>query len=153
MRDVVMSFFEGAGIKVEPGVAGDPGDEGVLRVGFIGENGCFSCAARVDEETGVLSFYTLCPFSVPQGRMAQALELVARLNWGHALGALELDVDTGELRFKTSIDVEGAGLDEALVGNLVYANVASIDSMLPALTAALVQGASVRAALASIQAA
>lgn len=135
MREIVRAFFQSEEIPVE-----DAEDGKVLRVAFEGENGRFLGLARVHEGTSVLAFYTLCPIEVPAERMADALELVARLNNGHVLGNLELDVDEGTLRFKTSVDVEGAELTEDLVANVVYANVASLDQMLPAITAVVVKG-------------
>ena len=39
----------------------------------------------------------------------------------------------GELRFKTSIDVEGGQLTSTMVKNLVYTNLAVMDQYLPGL--------------------
>jgi hypothetical protein len=145
VREAVLTFFRQEQIAVE--TAGD-----VVRVAFAGENGRFLCFARIDEETGVLAFYSLCPVEVPPERMAAALELVARFNHGHLLGNLELDVDTGELRCKTSIDVEGETLTPGLVAHVVYANVATLDRALPAITAVVVKGTPVRDALKALEA-
>jgi hypothetical protein len=145
MRDAVMAFFQGEGIEVEAA------EGGILRVAFSGENGRFLCFVRADEDIGVFAFYSLAPIEVPPERMALALELVARLNWGHALGNLELDVDSGQLRFKTSIDVENEVLTEGLVANAVYDNVASLDRVLPAITAVVVKGTPVPEALRALE--
>lgn len=145
MRDVVRAFFQSEEIAVEDAEEGK-----VLRVAFEGENGRFLGLVRVHEGTSVLAFYTLCPVEVPPERMTDALELVARLNNGHVLGNLELDVDDGTMRFKTSIDIEGAELTEDLVANVVYANVASLDQMLPAITAVVVKGTRPRDAVQAI---
>jgi hypothetical protein len=133
MRDVVMRFFEGEGVKVEV-------VDGVLRTAFSGENGRFLSFSRIDEDTGVFVFYSLAPVQVPADKLASALELVARLNYGHTLGNLEIDVESGEIRMKTSIDIEGEELTEGLVANVVYANLASLDQFLPAITAVVLKG-------------
>jgi hypothetical protein len=146
MRDVLRAFFESEGITVETA------DDGrVMRVAFQGENGRFLGFVRAGDAAGVLALYTLCPVEVPGDRMSDALELVARLNSTSVLGNLELDVDTGALRYKTSIDVEGAELTEDLVANLVWSNVASLDRMLPAITAVVVKGARPRDAVQAIE--
>ena len=134
MRDIVLGFLESEGIPFDEA-------EGILRLAFSGENGRFTAYLRVNETTGVIVLYALSPVSAPPARLGAATELVARLNFGHTLGNLEPDVESGELRFKTSLDVEGEELTEGLVANLVYANIASLDQMLPALTACLVKGA------------
>ena len=132
MRDVVLTFFKSEGIEVVK-------EEGsVLHLAFTGETARFRGIASVDENISVLSFYSLCPVAVPKQHMTRALELVSRLNFGHMLGNLELDVDSGQIRFKTSLDVEGEELTEGLVANLVYANIASMEQMLPAIRAVIV---------------
>lgn len=145
MRDVLRAFFASEGIDVETA------DDGrVMRVAFQGENGRFLGFVRAGDAAGVLALYTLCPIEVPAERMSDALELVARLNATSVLGNLEIDVDSGALRYKTSIDVEGAELTEDLVANLVWSNVASLDRMLPAITAVVVKGAKPRDAVAAL---
>jgi len=141
MRDVVLEFFRGENLTVVTS------DDGFMRITMPSERGPVSCALRADEGTGVVVFYSLCPIEVPAERMSAALELVARLNAGHVLGNLELDVDTGAIRFKTSIDVEGEALNEGLFANLVYANVASLEQMLPAITAVVIEQKSPRDAM------
>ncbi len=144
MRDVVLSFLASEHIDIESE------DHEHLHVAFSGESGRFQGLVRVDEDTGVLAFYALCPVEVPRERMAPALELMARLNYGHVLGNLELDVDTGLIRFKTSLDIEGEEPTEGLVANCVYANIASIEQMLPAIRAVCLENKDVHTALQTI---
>lgn len=149
MRDLLLAFFESENIHV------DVADDGrVLRVAFQGENGRFLGFVRAGDAAGVMALYTLCPIEVPPEKISDALELVARLNSTSVLGNLELDVDAGTLRYKTSIDVEGvddtAALEE-IVANLVWSNVASLDRMLPAIAAVIVKGARPRDAVRAIE--
>ena len=144
MRDVVLGFCKSENIEIES-TQGERGD--VLNVAFAGETGRLSGVLHVDENIGVLTVYSLCPVRVTPPRTAAALELVARLNFGHMLGNLEIDVDSGLIRFKTSIDVEGEELTDGLVANCVYANIASMEQMLPAIRAVVVEEVDVRAAL------
>lgn len=143
MRDVILEFLKSEQIEHEQ--AGE-----ILRLSFSGENGRFHAFLRANEATGVVALYAMSPVTAPPSRLTDAYELVARLNYGHALGNLEIEPDTGELRFKTALDVEGEELTEGLLANLVYANVASLDQMLPAITACLVKGATPREAVKSI---
>ncbi|HEY4220942.1 MAG TPA: YbjN domain-containing protein [Myxococcota bacterium] len=142
MRDVVLGFCKGEGIEVR-----GTGDGAIFPVTFKGESGPIGGLMRVDEVTGVIAVYTVFAKTVPSQRMTAVLELVARLNFGHVLGNLEIDVDSGALRFKTSLDVEGEEVTEGLVANCVYANIASFEQMLPALTAVIDAGEPVPQAL------
>jgi hypothetical protein len=48
-----------------------------------------------------------------------------------------MDFADGEIRYKTSIDVEGSHLDSALIGQLVYANVQVMNTYLPCIMAVI----------------
>lgn len=61
-------------------------------------------------------------------------------NFGLAVGAFELSLETGELNFRTGVNISGFEPDEALIRHLVYQNVVTFDKYLPALTAVLEQG-------------
>ena len=58
-------------------------------------------------------------------------EFITRANYGLKVGNFEMDMDDGEARFKTSIDVEKSELTRMLVSNLVYINVWTMDRYLP----------------------
>lgn len=60
-------------------------------------------------------------------------EYLTRANYGLVLGNFEMDFRDGEVRYKTSIDVEGAEIVPGLIRNLVYANVITMDRYLPGL--------------------
>ncbi|MBC7340390.1 MAG: YbjN domain-containing protein [Firmicutes bacterium] len=78
-------------------------------------------------------FYSVCPVNVPEGKRLAVAEYLTRANYGLVIGNFEMDFRDGEVRYKTSIDVEGAEIAPALVRNLVYANVITMDRYLPGL--------------------
>jgi hypothetical protein len=47
-------------------------------------------------------------------------EFLTRANSGMVIGNFELDFADGEIRYKTSIDVEGDKLSYAIIKRLVY---------------------------------
>ncbi|WP_049790798.1 hypothetical protein [Trichormus azollae] len=55
-------------------------------------------------------------------------ECITRANYGMIIGNFELDFNDGEIRYKTSIDAEGERLSFALIKQVVYANVTSINT-------------------------
>jgi len=106
-------------------------DQPILRLGFQGENGQWNCYAQAREEQSQLLFYSICPVKAPEGKRMAVAELLTRANYGMFIGNFELDFSDGEIRYKTSIDVEGSQLSPALVKPLVYANVLMMDRYLP----------------------
>jgi hypothetical protein len=112
-------------------------DEPVLMLGFQGENGQWSCYAQAREEQAQLLFYCICPVKAPEDRRVAVAELLTRANYGLYIGNFELDFSDGEIRYKTSIDVEGDRLSPALVRPLTYANVLMMDRYLPGIMAVI----------------
>lgn len=108
-------------------------DTPVLSMPFEGDNGRWLCYAQAREEQQQAVFYSIAPFSVPVDRRLAVAEFITRANYGMILGNFELDFDDGEVRYKTSIDVDEAELATSLVRPLVYANVSIMDRYLPGL--------------------
>jgi hypothetical protein len=127
LGEVVRRFFEDKGWTVREL------EDGSLALTFDGQHGRWRCRMFLDESLGQLSFYSILPELVPADRRAAVVEFVTRANVELILGNFELDLDRGELRFKTSIDVEGDRLTAALLTHVVHANVLSMDRYLPGL--------------------
>src|SRR5438105_4821734 len=127
MRDVVTAFFHSEGIELSEGAPG------TFAVSFAGDHQNYDAVVRIDERAEVLAVWSTLPIVVDADRRAALIEKVCRLNCGHVIGNLEIDVDSAVVRMKTSIDYGGEELTEGFVANLVWANVASADHLLPAL--------------------
>lgn len=103
----------------------------ILQMSFQGKNGKWTCYAQVKEDQQIFFFYSVSPVNVPEEKRMAAAEFITRANYGLKIGNFELDFTDGELRYKTSIDVENDRLTTALVSNLVYANLWTMDRYLP----------------------
>ncbi|MDY6784813.1 MAG: YbjN domain-containing protein [Cyanobacteriota bacterium] len=125
--------------------------EPAVRLAFEGENGKWNCYAKAREEQQQMVFYSLCPVVVPSDKRRAAAELIARANYGLIVGNFELDFKDGEIRYKTSIDVEGESLNSNLIKPLVYANVMMMDEYLPAIEAVVEGKLSPEEAISSLE--
>ena len=130
--DTVRTFFEEDGWPFRE-IEG----EDALDIDFEGENGRWSCLAIAREDAEQFVFYSLLSNDVRDDAKAAVMLFVTQANWGLPIGNFEMDVETGEIRFRTSIDVEGDRLTHALVKQLVYANVALMDRYLPGINAVI----------------
>ena len=101
--------------------------ETIIRFHFKGTAGRLLCYGEVDEEKYWLIFYSYMPVNVPPEKMIDAAEFVARANRGMRIGNFELDYDDGEMRYKTSLDVEGGELSGKMIDNLLRANLSTIN--------------------------
>lgn len=88
---------------------------------------------EVDEMQQQVVFYSLLPFYVSRSQCLQVADFFAKANLGLAIGNFELNFDTGRMRYKTSLDVTGSMLDLAMISQIFYTNIATVDQYLESL--------------------
>ncbi len=142
----LMAYFDEDGWLYELRAA-----DAVLRLPFRGEAGNWVCFAQAREAQAQFVFYSVYPVLVPPARRTAMAELLTRANYGLVLGNFELDFNDGEVRFKTSLDIEGAELIPPLIQACVYANVIMMDQYMPAIVALLAEDLEPAAALALVE--
>ncbi|NEQ30985.1 MAG: YbjN domain-containing protein [Leptolyngbya sp. SIO4C5] len=74
-----------------------------------------------------------------------------RTHTWRTVGNFELDFSDGEIRYKTSLDVEGDRLSQASIKQLVYTNVFTMDRYLPGIEAVIKYGTNAEAAIALVE--
>lgn len=131
VAEAVAAFFED-----EDWPTVDAGD-GVLETAFEGTTTAWPLRVHVFEEDVRAVFVSAFPALVPEEQRVAIGEFCHRANFGLAIGNFELDVDGGEVRFRTSIDAEGTEPTAALVRNAVVANVLTMDRYVAGLLAVL----------------
>lgn len=105
----------------------------IFRMGFKGKAGSWFCFAQTRERQEQFLFYSVPQAKVPEAVRPAVAEYITRANYGLAIGNFEMDFRDGEVRYKTSIDVEGGKLTHMMIKNLIYANVLTTDKYLPGL--------------------
>ncbi len=112
-------------------------DKDVLRMGYSGKNISMRCFAEADEELHQFLFYSILDDHAPQEKRQPIAEFITRANYGLKLGNFEMDFFDGEIRYKTSLVVEGGTLTTGMVKTQVYANVMTMDKYSPGIMAVL----------------
>ena len=102
-----------------------------LQIGFQGKNSEWNCYAKAREKQQQFVFYSIAPINAPEEKRSAIAEFLTRANYGMTIGNFELDFADGEIRYKTSIDVEGVSLKFPQIKRLVYTNVTMMDEYLP----------------------
>jgi hypothetical protein len=124
----LLAFLSGDGWPVAPGE-----HDGLpcIDTRFIGTDQAWDCRARPYDPFGQLAFESILPFTAMPENRSVVLELVARTNWRLLTGAFQLDLDTGEVLFRTMVFLSHGGeLTEELCRGLVYSNVLTVDRCL-----------------------
>lgn len=109
--------------------------DGVLVTRVSGNSGDWILVTVVREDQEQLLLYSVYPDLVPDEQRDEAMAFVTRANWDLSIGAFEYDLDTGEVRFRTSIDLEDVEPSKPLLRSLVHSNVVVMDRYLPGLEA------------------
>ena len=94
---------------------------------YQGSNGEYRVVVHVNVEMEQVYVYALVPQSVPPERRDAVCEFITRANYGLRIGNFELDHRDGEVRYKTSLDFEGAELTRPLLRSLMYPGVHTLD--------------------------
>ncbi len=155
LQEIVLGWFEGDGWNL---TASDDGHTWMTSV--EGDHGRWPVLVQVFEELGVFACYSLAPISPPASRRPDIIEYVTRANAGLVTGNFEVDVDGGEVRYKTAVDLSdvpeeelaGGAVVRALVADLTYTNVATTDRYLPGLLQVVAGSATPAEAVAAIEA-
>ncbi len=127
------------------------GDQTVLQLAFQGAQSRWLCYAQAREETQQFVFYSVCPITIPAEKRPVIAEYITRANYGLILGNFELDFEDGELRYKTSLDVEESELTLALLKPVVFANITTMDRYLPGIMSLIYGKASPLEAVAQVE--
>lgn len=122
-------------------------DQPILRMGMNGKSGKWVGYAQAREDQDQFVFYSVLPVTAPADKRLAIAELLTRMNYGLVIGNWEMDFRDGEIRYKTSIDVENDRLSLALVRNAVYLNLQMMDRCLSAIMGVLYGGTSIDVAL------
>ncbi len=109
----------------------------ILATDWAGENGAWMCYVHAQERDGQLLIYSVATEAVPAERRPAVAEFLTRVNYYMAIGNFEMDYDEGEVRYKTSVDVEGDHLSVAMARRLLKINVATMDLFLPGIEAVI----------------
>ncbi|MGG1517106.1 YbjN domain-containing protein [Paenibacillus oryzisoli] len=102
-------------------------DDDIGRCMYSGRNGSWAVLVRTDEAQQLCLVYSVYPVSVPEAQKAELAVYLNEENYDLVVGNFELDPSDGELRYRTSLDVEQAALTPALFQRLFATNVAMMD--------------------------
>jgi len=118
-----------------------PGTEGVrVRFAFTGSEAVLDCWIVCYEQTERVCIMSILPMVVPESKRTAVAEYVTRANFGILIGNFELDFRDGEVRYKTSADVEDTPLTRTFIKNLLVANLGTADRYFPGLMKVLYAG-------------
>jgi hypothetical protein len=113
-------------------------DHNAVYFSYTGKQGKLNTTIIVREQMEVICVYSKLELTVTEDKLAAAAEFVCRANYGLLIGNFELDFRDGEVRYKSSADLEGAVASNTVFRNLLHANLSTSDRYHKALKRLLV---------------
>ncbi|NEQ54042.1 MAG: YbjN domain-containing protein [Leptolyngbya sp. SIO3F4] len=111
--------------------------ESTLQLGFENEHGRWNCYAVARDNESQFLFYSIYPTTVPEHQRSTITEYLTRANYGIVQGNFDFDFDSGEIRYKTSLDTTYLSINSKAIQQLVYTNVTIMGHYLPGILAIL----------------
>ena len=108
-----------------------------IQIEFKGLTGSWICSAYCLEERNQFCFYSNIPIQVPEEKRTLISEFLTRANCRQVIGNWEIDLDSGLIRFKTSIDLEGTEIQESIINAVILPNVVAADKYIPGMVSVL----------------
>lgn len=108
-------------------------NQSIIRLEFEGDNTGWVTYAQAKEPQRQFVYYSVAPLDAPPDKLLAVAEMITRLNYGIPIGNFEMDFEDGEIRFKSSIDVEESELTDELIRPVVAASIFNMETYLPAL--------------------
>lgn len=126
-------------------------DAALIRTAFQGDNGNWNIVVQSKEDFEQVFIYSVWSNNVPADKRMAVSEYLTRANYGMPIGCFEMDFQDGELRYRTSLDVEGGELSPVMIKNLLYLNAYTFDKYLPGVNAVVFGGVSAEDAVAEVE--
>jgi hypothetical protein len=105
----------------------------MVRSRYTGKNGNYDCWFQARDASQQLMFYSRAPINATAESRAPLCEFFARANYGMVIGNFEMDVNDGEIRYKTSVDVEHIQLTVRFLKSMAYNTVVTLDRYIPSI--------------------
>ena len=121
---------EGVGFEIDE-------DGGTIRFSFSGDTDTWMVFVYILEESDRVAVLSIIPSLAGEAVRAEVGRLLHRINFGLVVGNFEIEIDGGEIRFRTSMDLDDVGLTTNIIRNLVFGNIAVVNDYLPAINRVL----------------
>jgi hypothetical protein len=123
----------------------------IVRIPIHGENGFWDCFVEAREQDRQCLIYAVYRERVPQYKRLAMAEFITRANYGLPMGCFEMQFDEGEIRFRTSINIESERFSFGLLRPLFYGNNAVMDRYFQGITQVIKGKAIAKQAIAMIE--
>ncbi|TGE31139.1 YbjN domain-containing protein [Desulfosporosinus sp. Sb-LF] len=105
----------------------------IIKLDINGVNTNFHAFLLVDEEQESLLCNTHIDQKIPHSKRLEVCDFMSRVNYELANGNFEMDMDNGEIRYRTFLDLADAVPSKDQVLNILWNGVLGFDTFYPGL--------------------
>ncbi len=105
----------------------------VIKLKIQGINANFHSCLLVDEKQESLLCNTYIKHKIPFSKRLEVCDFMCRVNYEFAIGNFEMDMENGEIRYRTYLDLANAEPSREQVVNIVWNGVLGFDTYYPGL--------------------
>ena len=109
----------------------------VVKIDVEGKNGSWSSFARCLGENRQFLYYSAVTSKVENQRKDIVVHILTRINYGLKIGNFEMDYDTGEIHYKTAVQLGQDNVDSEIIESQIILNILTMDEYLPVLMKAI----------------
>ena len=99
----------------------------IFTISLEGINGIFHCVLRPREDISFLSFVSFFGTNCPFDKRNEVAALLTHLNSNLLYGNFEMNLENGEIKFRTGLYYEGMELNNTIIENIIIRNIYSMD--------------------------
>ncbi|EGW37480.1 YbjN domain-containing protein [Desulfosporosinus sp. OT] len=103
----------------------------IIKLEISGVNTDFHVFLLVDEEQESLLCNTHIKRKIPHAKRLEVCEFMNRVNYELANGNFEMDMDNGEIRYRTFLDLADAEPSKDQIQNIVWNGIQGFDTYYP----------------------
>ena len=100
----------------------------------------YRCYVEVYEDRPGIMVFHYAPFKVPQVKRSAVTEVLVRVNYALANGAIDMDMQDGEIRYKAGVDVRDGVISARMINDMVDSGTSVLNQYLPAIAAVIYAG-------------
>lgn len=106
-------------------------NDNLILFGISGANGNFQCIADIDEKSKYFIFLSIIGTRVSEEKINILLGAINKINYRLPLGNFEMDITSGEIRFKTGLFYNDLDFNENIIENIIVPNLLYTDTYIP----------------------
>ncbi len=122
----------------------------VLKLAIALQNTKTDCIIDIRIPDQIVAVFIICPVNIPSSGRQRMAEFITMANFGLILGSFEMDMDDGELRFKSSFLYSNENEPETEFRQHLYNALYMMDRFFPGIMAVLFAGLEPKVAISQI---